>query len=434
MNGSRNFNLATLGGNKMHANQNRKITHLQWGIFVACWLGGIFAGMNSTLFSVLLPAAIQDLAESADRAIISQIGSLILCMFLLGWMFGGVIGGIFADRFGRVRAMSVAIGLYAVFTSLAGFVQDPWQLAACRFFTGLGVGAEMVCISIVLAESWPERSPALAVGALITSYQIGVFLSGVVGSLVYSWRMAYACCIIPLFLALIIALWMPESKKWIKAQPRDEKKSAVKSTSQWSQFFSLFRSEGWNLLIGSTMFGGLLIGYWASLSWVPTWIQDLLKNGGSGQEANLATVYHGLAAVFGCLISGALANAFGRLTVVFLAFTGAFLTSGWMFLGNTAFSNLIYWQHSMLGFIAGMAQAVMYIYLPELFPTCIRATASGLCLNIGRIITAIVVICVGFLVPLFGGYAKALFAFSCLYLLGAAAALAAKETKAVLLE
>src|SRR5215207_6215329 len=88
-------------------------SYRQWGIFAACWLGGIFAGLNSTLFSVLLPQALQELAHTADRAVISQIGSAILSLFLFGWMCGGIIGGFCADRFGRVRAMVCAIALYA---------------------------------------------------------------------------------------------------------------------------------------------------------------------------------------------------------------------------------------------------------------------------------------------------------------------------------
>ena len=75
-----------------------------------------------------------------------------------------------------------------------------------------------------------------------------------------------------------------------------------------------------------------------------------------------------------------------------------------------------------------MAQAVLYIYLPELFPAAIRASAVGFCLNCGRLVTAVAVLFIGLLVPLLGGYAYALFAFACLYLAGVGAGLLGKET------
>ncbi|MDX1921077.1 MAG: MFS transporter, partial [Candidatus Caenarcaniphilales bacterium] len=140
-------------------------------VFVCCWLGGIFDGMDSTLMSVVLPSAISELIGSTDKLQVSQIGSYVGAIFLLGWTAGGVVFGYIGDKFGRVKSMIFSILLYAMFTGLSGLAQNWPQLACCRFLTGLGIGGELVSIATFLAEVWPERSRAIAVGALITSYQ-----------------------------------------------------------------------------------------------------------------------------------------------------------------------------------------------------------------------------------------------------------------------
>lgn len=53
-------------------------------VFLGCWLGGVFDGMDSYLFAVLLPKVIPDLAGTADKVIVSRTGSFILFLFLIG--------------------------------------------------------------------------------------------------------------------------------------------------------------------------------------------------------------------------------------------------------------------------------------------------------------------------------------------------------------
>ena len=60
----------------------------------------------------------------------------------------------------------------------------------------------------------------------------------------------------------------------------------------------------------------------------------------------------------------------------------------------------------------------MSVYIPELFPVKIRATATGFCFNAGRVFTAIAVLFVGVLVTELGGYSNSLFAFSLIFLIG----------------
>lgn len=391
-------------------------------VFVGCWLGGIFDGMDSNLFPVLVPNIMKDLLGTTDKIVVSQNASVITAVYLLGWTAGGILIGLIGDKLGRVKSMVLSILLYSIFTGLVGLCQDIWQLGACRFLTGLGIGGELVSISTLLSEVWPERSRAFAVGALITSYQAGVLLSGLVTQAIPDWRMAFFVGALPALLALLLRMNLKEPEKWQQAKADD----AEQKLPLLRIFESQFRK---NLIIGSLAFAGLLVGYWASLVWVPTWIQDLLGPDHVGTEKSTATIYHSILGIAGCLSSGILANYIGRRFTILTGAIGAFLSCLFMFKTLHSFSDMVYVGHSSLGFFTGMLQGVIYIYLPELFPTILRATAVGFCLNAGRIAAAFAALNVGTLVKLLGGYDDAAMAFAYAFLLSALIFFVAPETR-----
>jgi MFS family permease len=369
-------------------------------VFFGCWLGGIFDGMDSTLMSVAGPKAIAELLHTADQLAISQTASLVGSVFLLGWMFGGVIFGMIGDKLGRVRSMLLSILLYAAFTGLAGLAQTWPQLAFCRFLTGLGIGGELVSIATLLTEIWPARSRAIAVGTLITSYQAGVFLAGGISTLFTGWRETFWLGALPAVLVFFLRRGLRESETWLEAQ-ETQKQTLQEQGGQNDKMLTLPANRllapqnRRALWVGSLAFGSLLIGYWASLSWIPFWVNELLQGHGAGNERGIATMTQGLGAIIGCILAGLAAERFGRRLTIVLSSLGCFLASCFLFLSNRTFSPFIYAGTATLGLFIGLMQAVMYIYLPELFPTLIRASGTGFCLNIGRFVTALVVFFVG---------------------------------------
>jgi MFS family permease len=393
-------------------------------VFVCCWLGGIFDGMDSSLMSVALPAAISELIGSSSKILVSQVASYVSAIFLIGWMFGGILFGFIGDKLGRVKSMIFSILLYAAFTGLAGLAHNWPELALCRFLTGLGIGGELVSIATFLTEVWPERSRAIAVGILITSYQAGVFLAGSVNFIFSNWRIVFFVGALPALLVILLRLALRESEKWI-----EDRDKAITHGEDLSQLKTLFQSHhSQSLIVGGLAFGGLLMGYWASLSWIPTWIGSLIA-GNSSSERGIVTMYQGLAAILGCITSGFLCNFIGRKKTLIIGFTACFASSALLFLTNKNFSSVIYWETALVGYFIGLTQASMYIYLPELFATRVRATGTGFCLNVGRLVTIVAVFFVGTVVAALGGYANAAYVFSFAYLVGAVSSIFGKETK-----
>ena len=418
------------------------ISRYHWMVFACCWLGGIFDGMDSTLMSVAGPKAIAELIGNSNPLAVGAVASTVGSVFLLGWMLGGVLFGLMGDKLGRVRSMIVSILLYALFTGLAGWAHNWPELAVCRFLTGLGIGGELVSISTFLTEVWPTRSRAVAIGALITSYQAGVLIAGTISAVCHGWRETFWIGALPAILVVFLRTALKESDRWIEAKERQQNQGTVKFSHE-KQLFQ--RCHARSLALGGLAFGGLLIGYWASLSWIPFWIQSLLAGGGQGNERGIATMCQGLAAIAGCLLAGFAVDALGRRWTIALSSVACLLSSLLLFLLKREFSPDIYAYGALLGFFIGLNQAAMYIYLPELFPTLIRASGTGFCLNVGRLATVVSVFFMGDLMKWMAhvtpqipvgsllagispyGMAAALFSFA--YLLTAAGVLASRETR-----
>ena len=379
-----------------------------------CWLAGAFAGMDANLFSVMLKSIMAEMGGTSGQVTNLGLATYAISSFLFGWMAGGIFMGMASDRYGRAKMLSISILFYACATGLTAAVDNLSALILCRFITGLGVGGTMVGISVFLSETWGTSSRAVALSILITSYQVGVLLSGVAAHVMPEWRHAFLSGALPAILAIVVFQLFQEP---------------VSHNPTVDALIQSHDSTRKNVWLGAIIFGSLLVGYWASLTWIPTWLQELLGSEASGNEKNVATMIHALCAIAGCFLAGPLSDVLGRRPVMLISYAGALITSLWMFLGHQGFSPLLYAHFGALGFFIGMAQAVMYIYLPELFPKASRATCVGICLNAGRLVTVFAVLCMGAMLHWFGGYMEALCAFATVYIVGIGFAWIAPETK-----
>ncbi|HZG23630.1 MAG TPA: hypothetical protein VEZ17_03570, partial [Chitinophagaceae bacterium] len=76
-----------------------------------------------------------------------------------------------------------------------------------------------------------------------------------------------------------------------------------------------------------------------------------------------------------------------------------------------------------------ISQGALSVYIPQLFPQHVSASATGFCFNIGRLFTATVVFFIGSLVSFFGGYGNAVFGFSFVFLIGLIATILFRKEK-----
>jgi MFS family permease len=126
----------------------------------------------------------------------------------------------------------------------------------------------------------------------------------------------------------------------------------------------------------------------------------------------------GMGGLAGGFFSGWLVNFMGLRKSLLLCFAACTALSFILFKTNPSFSPIIYAEIALLAIFFGASQGILSAFIPQLFPTSIRAAATGFCFNSGRLLTGAAVLFVGFLVNSLGGYGNSLFIFSMVFLVG----------------
>ena len=405
--------------------ENRSNTTIYlYALFGICFLGGVFGGITGTLMSSYLPDVVKALTGNTDQEKMEQVSAVINAVFLFGMTFGGLSLGYFCDHFGRKKAVLLSLVFIGLFTLLTSFSQSWLLVVAFRFFTGFGVGGILVTTAILIAEEWADQKRNIALGILSITFPVGIFSTGLITYNFTDWRIGFLSGIFPLFLAIIGHFFIKESKKW--KQDREAQPGLQKRQS------SIFQQENaYDLLYGSIIYGAMLIGLWAVLSWLPTWIETIVKDSESQQARGISMMLFAGGGLLGGFISGWVSNLLGMKKAILICFAATFVLSMALFQLNTTLSLFSYIEIALIALFFGLSQGVLNAYIPALFPTRIRTTAAGFCFNIGRIFTASAVFFVGWLVNFLGGYGNALTIFSFVFLLGFLITLKVKEKQLV---
>ncbi|MBZ5855919.1 MFS transporter [Flavihumibacter profundi] len=409
----------------MTASSQQKITLYHCVMFAICFFGTAFAGTVSTLMSVYLPVAVTDLLGKTSGDDLNYISSYINAIFIFGGALGGVLTGILSDKAGRKTGVIVSIASYGIFTILTGYMQTWWGVVLCRFFSGFGLGAVLVTTNTLMMEVWPEKTRAIFIGILTISIPVGIFSAGVIDYFVSSWRQGFLIGIIPVGISLLSFWALRESPVW------ESQKGIITGRKQGGEsIFAVHYNK--DLVIGSVIFGAMLIGLWAIFSWLPTWIQSLITNGDGQKERGLSMMMLGMGGLTGGFLSGWLTNAIGLRKSMILCFSVCAVLSFLLFKTNAVFSPIIYVEIIILALFFGVSQGVLSVYIPNLFPVSIRGTATGFCFNIGRLFTATAVLFVGVLVSTLGGFGNSLFIFSLVFVVGLIVTIFSKKSQDVL--
>jgi MFS family permease len=165
------------------------------------------------------------------------------------------------------------------------------------------------------------------------------------------------------------------------------------------------------------------------VQWLPLWADQL--TGGTMPQAKANTqILSGLGAVTGCLLGGLFGGGIGRRPAYFSLCLLSLFLCGVLFRTVDRYGVLFL----VIVFLVGGATAAFYgwfpLYLPELFPTRVRATGQGVSYNSGRVLAAAGALTQGQLVAHYGGsYAKAGAVITLVYLAGLVLIWFAPETR-----
>jgi MFS family permease len=422
----------------------RDITRYQWMVFLVAWLGWSLDNTDFNLFALVLrPALTELLGGSPTIAEIGRVGGLLSMVGLLGWAVGGFVFGTIGDYIGRIRTLALSVVMVAVFTALQGFSQGPWMFGICRFFTGVGTGAELVVGIPLVAEAFAEAQRAKVLGIMMTGGGFGSLLGGQLFAMVgpYGWRYVLFAGVLPALILLLIRRGMEEPERFRAVHARRQAlRSAADITDDDRTFLSfspkqLFSPQNrYSTMVGVLFCLGTLLAIWTSQIWLPTIQGQMLARGGITGPAAVPFIGHGmtlwgLGGILGYTAFGFVADAIGRRPTIVLYNIGTIASGLYLYLGLQDYSlypvMLPVFGFCVFGVFSGHA-----VYLPELFPTHVRATAVSFCNGSGRVITSFGPLVAGLLAAPFGGdFAKATAVMTCFAALSIVAMILGRETK-----
>lgn len=378
-----------------------------WLVLAAAWLGWGFDVFDALLFNFVAPNAVPALLKltpgtpEARQATVFWTGALT-SILLVGWAVGGLLFGWFADRFGRKRALFATIALYACGTALCAFSQNIWMLVLFRSLAALGIGGEWSVGASLVAETVPENRRVVAAILVYTSSPLGIILASTVNYQIAgvwmvdspetSWRYVFLCGLAPVLVAVLARLFIKESEVWEK-HVRNTRPPRI------AELFSpaVRKSTVSGLAAAVTA----LVTWWACNAFVPLLGGTLgseyaAHNGITGEAARVlseawksqASNRFNLGGLLGALAAIPLAYVMGRrpMFVTYFVYSAAML---FITFGASLSPEARMWMLFAVGVgIYGVFSPFVF-YLPELFPSRLRAMGSGLCYNIGRVVAAL---------------------------------------------
>ena len=311
---------------------------------------------------------------------------------------GAIVFGHFGDRIGRKATLvaalmtmgcsTVAIGLLPTYQSIG--IVAPILLALLRFGQGLGLGGEWGGAILLATENAPENKKAwygmfpqlgAPIGFLLST---GLFL--LLGKTMsneqffnWGWRIPFVASALLVWVGLYVRLKLVETPDFLKVI---EKKEQVNYP-----VIDVFLKHTKALVLGTigsiTVFLVFYIMTVFALSWGTTALQYPRADFLSAQMISMLFFAGGI------LISAALADRYGRATILMMASVvilifGLFFAS--LFVSGNLTQIIVFLSLGM--FLMGMTYGPLGTALAEIFPVAVRYTGASLSFTLAGILGA----------------------------------------------
>ncbi|MED4885513.1 MFS transporter [Lysinibacillus sp. FSL R7-0073] len=318
-------------------------------------------------------------------------GGLISSITNIGMLLGGIIFGVLADKYGRVKVFTYTIILFAIGTALTGVATSIEQVYVYRFIAGLGAGGEYGIGMALVAEAWPKNKQGRASSYVSVGAQYGVILAALLSAVILptlGWRALFFVGVLPVIFAFIVRKNLHESPEWLASQNNQSNKE---KKGKLAQLFATPRvtMTTLTLILMATV---QIAGYNGLMIWLPSMLQK--SQGLSVSSSALWTISTAVGMIIGMLAFGRFMDRFGakRAFGIFLLASACavFLYS----FATGAVAILI--GGAIVGFFSNGMFAGYGALISSFYPVQIRSTATNTIFNFGRAI--------GGFSPIFVGY------------------------------
>lgn len=379
---------------------DRPISRYQYTILILCALAALMDGYDSVIIGITAPAIASSLGLD-----VKTFGP-VFSAAQFGFMLGAFIAGPLADRMGRKSILVGSVSLFGLFSLLTPLATAYDHLLILRFITGLGLGGASATFVSICTEYSPARSRATIIAVLWALLPAGNVVGGVLSSMIlpsHGWMPVYYIGgIIPLMIALVMVLMVPESATFLVSKGASSTRIAAivrrlapeVTQSQGVRFAVLDHGPSnaavWNLFSEGRKF--MTICFWVSffccwlvLITVLAWTVPVLREAGIPiSNASLMIAANSSGAVIGAPLIGRLMDKVDpMLTIVIGLLLGAIAV---FLLGFSVTSvNLLAVNFFVAGFTVGGTSAGMVGLVASSYPTAIRSTGIGWAIGMARL-------------------------------------------------
>jgi putative MFS transporter len=367
----------------------------------AASFGGVFCdGFGLGTIGLVLELA------TSDLQLTSQWLGLLGGGALLGLFFGALATGPFIDRFGRRPVFACNMVILCVLSGLQFFVSSGAQLLALRLAIGFLLGTDYVVSKTLLTEFTPTAYRGRLMSTLSVAwaggYACAYFVCYGLSSLhADAWRWMLATSALPCLLMVPLRLTLPESPLWLAAMGRQEEASqAVRRRlgshvdirvsphasgahgARWHMLFSSrWRSRS---IVACVFFTAQTIPYFAVGTFVARIIKALhVQSGFAGGFLYNASLL--LGAILGLIII----DRIPRRAFLIGSYTLSAATLLLLTIADTPDPIVTIGLFAVFAGVLSSASNLVYVYLPELFPTALRGSGIGLAIASSRIGSAV---------------------------------------------
>ena len=366
--------------------QNHALSNNQKWTIASTSAGFALENMEGMFLSFALSSIIADLHISGAQA------GLISSITNLGMLAGGILFGILADRFGRVRVFSHTIFIFAFATAAMGFASNIYWIYFFRFLAGIGAGGEYGVGITLIAESFNRNKIGKMTSIAAIGGQMGAILAAVAAAFIIptlGWKALFVLGLVPVALTYFIRRHLRESDEFLaaKQEPKDQQNPV--------QIRALFKTPrlAYQTVALMVMVIVQIAGYFGLMNWLPAIMQQKLGLTVSGSSVWMIATIVGMSV--GMMTFGSILDYFGPRRAF-----GIFLLASALavFSITLAFNQVtLILAGAIIGFFSNGMFGGYGAVISRLYPTEIRSTANNVIVNVGRAVGGFSSVVIGFL-------------------------------------
>jgi benzoate transport len=390
------------GSSDLSTSITESMTKFQIGIVALCIFIAGLDGFDVLVVAFTAPAIAKDWVLNP-----AALGALFSAG-LAGMGFGALLIAPLGDKLGRRPTILLCLVILLVGMLASAFAPGLIELVALRFFTGLGIGAVLANINIVVAEYATARRRNLCIALMSVGYPIGATLGGVAAVYLlqaWGWRSVFVFgALVALTLIPVTMIYLPESVAFLLARrpagalervnrifarlgrPTLVSLPTLRSTGvvveRKPSLLSIFHPQFLSSTLATAfLYFSTMATCYFLLSWTPKLLTDLGLSVSGGISGSLLMNIGGTA---GCILYGFYAGRLGvrRLAVFFML---GLVAMTMVFGVLPANAGLLLAAALALGFFLHTSITVLYVVVPTVFPAEVRATGTGFSMSMGRL-------------------------------------------------